>query len=329
MQEQTVLVTGGAGYIGSHTCKALKKGGFLPVTYDNLSTGHRSFVKWGPLCFGDLRDKEALRRTFSVYQPIAVLHFAADAIVIESMHNPAKYYSNNVTSSIALLEVMQEYKTPYLVFSSSCATYGNPNAPLITETHPQAPINPYGKSKWMVEQIIEDFIEIHHLKAVCLRYFNAAGTDFEREVGEDHHPETHLIPLIIQTALEQRSELIVYGDDFPTKDGSAVRDYIHVEDLAIGHVKALHHLLNGGKSSSINLGTGTGYSVFELIEMVERFAEKKIPFRVEKQRKGEPSHLVASNEKAKQLLNWTPLYSSLPTIIESAWNWHSLRALTR
>lgn len=315
----TILVTGGAGYIGSHTCKALKHAGFTPVTYDNLSTGHSHFVKWGPFVVGDLRDKEHLSQVMQQYKPIGVLHFAASALVIESMHNPGKYYENNVYGSLNLLEAMKLANIPLLVFSSTCATYGNPQFSPITEEHPQIPINPYGRSKLMVEQIIRDY----PVRSVILRYFNAAGADFSAEIGEDHTPETHIIPSIIEVARNLRKEIVVYGTDFPTPDGSAVRDYIHVEDLARAHVSALQYLLANNPSSFINLGTGKGHSVLEMIREVEKVSKTTIPIRFEKKRDGEPSHLVADFKKAQEILNWAPRVSSVPLIIESAWNWHN------
>lgn len=315
----SILVTGGAGYIGSHTCKALAKAGYSPIVYDNLSTGHAYAVKWGPFIQGDLNDKALLNQAFATYHPKAVIHFAADAIVIESMRDPGKYYRNNVGSTVALLETMQNHGVKKLVFSSTCATYGNPLFTPITEKHPLLPINPYGRSKWMNEQIIQDFEAAHHFEAVILRYFNAAGADLETQIGENHTPETHLIPNIILAALGLKDEIVVYGTDFESKDGSAVRDYIHVQDLAAAHVAALKI-----QSHTINLGTGTGYSVLEIIDAVQKFCGKTIPVRLENRRSGEPGILTADNAKAKQLLNWTPVASDLPTLIESAWKWHQL-----
>lgn len=316
---EAILVTGGAGYIGSHTCKALAKAGYLPVVYDNLSTGHAYAVKWGPFIQGDLNDKTKLNDAFTLYRPKAVIHFAANALVIESMTDPGKYYRNNVGSTISLLEAMRDHNVNKLVFSSTCATYGNPHFTPITEKHPLSPINPYGRSKLMVEQIISDFGTAHGLEAVILRYFNAAGADLETQIGENHSPETHLIPTIIQTALGLRNEVVVYGTDFESRDGSAVRDYIHVEDLADAHVAALK-----APSATINLGTGTGYSVLEIIDAVQKFCGKTLPVRLENRRAGEPGILTADNTKARELLNWTPRSSDLPTLIESAWKWHQL-----
>lgn len=317
--KEAILVTGGAGYIGSHTCKALAKAGYLPVVFDNLSTGHAYAIKWGPFVQADLNDKEKLRETFATYQPKAVIHFAASAIVVESMGDPGLYYRNNVGSSIALLETMRDFGVKKLVFSSTCATYGNPQFTPITERHSLLPINPYGRSKLMVEQIISDFQVAHDLEAVILRYFNAAGADLETQIGENHTPETHLIPVIIQAALGLREEVVVYGTDFDSRDGSAVRDYIHVADLANAHVAALNC-----RSATVNLGTGTGYSVLEIIDAVQKFCGKTIPVRLENRRAGEPGILTADNQKARQLLNWTPAVSDLPTLIESAWKWHQL-----
>lgn len=324
---KTILVTGGAGYIGSHTCKALKKAGFTPIVYDNLSTGHAYAVKWGPFVQGDLQDKPLLQKTFQEYRPSAVLHFASDALVIESIQNPAKYYRNNIVSSLCLLEAMKEAHVKKLVFSSSCATYGHPQFSPITEEHPQLPISPYGRTKLMVEQMIQDF-GVYGLDCVSLRYFNAAGADLEGEIGENHTVETHLIPSLIFTAMGLRKEFVIYGTDFDSHDGSAVRDYIHVQDLAAAHVAALH--LNAPGLTPINLGTGKGLSILEIVREIEIFCGKKIPVRKEPKRAGEPGVLTANNSKAKRLLNWTPLVSDLPTLIRSAWQWHeALCSLSR
>ncbi len=316
---ESILVTGGAGYIGSHTCKTLALAGYLPVTFDNLSKGHAYAVKWGPFIEGDLNDRAKLDEAFINYRPKAVIHFAADAIVTESMSHPGKYYRNNVANTIALLEAMRDHGVKKLVFSSSCAIYGDPQSTPITETHPQNPINPYGKSKFMIEQMLSDFEMAHGLNAVSLRYFNAAGADLETQIGENHTPETHLIPTIIHTALGLRDEITVYGTDFESRDGSAIRDYIHVQDLAEAHVAALQC-----ESGSINLGTGVGYSVFEIIDAVQKFCGKTLPVRLENRRPGEPGILTANNEKARKLLGWNPRVSDLPTLIESAWKWHQL-----
>jgi UDP-arabinose 4-epimerase len=317
---ETILVTGGAGYIGSHTCKALAKAGYSPIVYDNLSTGHAYAVKWGPFVQGDLNDKTKLNETFATFKPTAVIHFAANAIVVESMNDPGKYYRNNVGSTISLLEAMRDHGVKQLVFSSTCATYGNPLFTPITEEHPQSPINPYGRSKLMIEQIISDFEMAHGIYSINLRYFNAAGADLETQIGENHTPETHLIPTIIQTALGLRNEIVVYGTDFASKDGSAIRDYIHVSDLADAHVAALKI----PRSTSINLGTGTGYSVLEIIDAMQKFCGKPLPVRLENRRPGEPGILTADHARAQKILGWTPQVSNLPTLIESAWKWHQL-----
>jgi UDP-glucose-4-epimerase GalE len=321
-----IIVTGGAGYIGSQVCKTLALAGFLPVAYDNLSTGHAYAVKWGPFVEADLSEKEKLIETFQKYQPKAVLHFAASALVIESMANPGKYYRNNLTGTLCLLEAMQECKIPYLVFSSTCAVYGQPKHVPMTEAHPIGPINPYGRSKWMVEQMISDFETAFGIRSIALRYFNIAGADLQTEIGENHDPETHLIPSVIQAALGVKKEIVVYGTDFPSKDGSAVRDYIHVQDIADAHVSALRLLMEKEQSAQINLGTGTGHSVLEIIDAVQKFCGKTLPVRLELSRAGEPSNLTADNTKAKELLGWTPKLSELPILIETAWKWHQLLA---
>jgi len=319
----TVLVTGGAGYIGSQTCKALAKAGFLPVTYDNLSTGHRYAVKWGPLVEADLIDKTKLEETIQKFRPKAVLHFAASALVAESVENPGKYYRNNLMTSITLLEVMRDYGISNIIFSSTCATYGKVQSIPILENHPQRPINPYGRSKLMVEQMISDFEIAHGIQSVILRYFNVAGADSEGEIGENHFPETHLIPSIIQAALGIKEELIVYGIDFPTEDGSAIRDYVHVEDLADAHVSALQYLLAHKKSAKINLGTGRGYSVLEIVDAVQKFCTKPLNYKICSKRPGDPPILAADNTLAKELLGWTPHRSHISCVIESAWQWQT------
>jgi len=319
----SVLVTGGAGYIGSHTCKALHRAGFVPVTYDNLSTGHAYAVKWGPFVQGDIADKSKLRDVIHSFKPIAVIHFAADALVIESMRNPAKYYRNNVAGTLSLLETMREENISNLIFSSTCATYGEPQFIPLTEYHPQHPVNPYGRSKLMIEQILSDF-EVYGLKSIKLRYFNAAGADLNTEIGENHTPETHIIPSIIQAAFGLKDEIAIYGTDFSTRDGSAIRDYIHVHDLAEAHVLSLRYLLETQKSDVFNLGTGTGTSVLEIIDAVQKLSSTPLPVRLENRRPGEPGILTADSAKAATVLHWTPTHSDLSTLIESAWKWHRL-----
>lgn len=321
---EPILVTGGAGYIGSQVCKELAKNGFLPIAYDNLSTGHAYAVKWGPLVEADLSDNAKLDETFQMYEPKAVLHFAASAIVIESMSQPAGYYRNNIASTLSLLEAMIKARVHLLVLSSSCATYGNPHFIPITEEHPQSPINPYGRTKLMIEQMLDDFEMAYSIRCIKLRYFNAAGADLDTQIGENHTPETHLIPSCIQAALKVRDEIVVYGTDFSTTDGSAVRDYIHVQDLAEAHVQALQYLLRTQKSISLNLGTGKGYSALEIIDAIQRYCGKTISVRLEQRRPGEPAFLVASAQKAKEILGWTPKVSDLGILIDSAWKWHQL-----
>lgn len=254
----SVLVTGGAGYIGSHACKALARAGFRPIAYDNLSYGHTGAVKWGPLVDGDIADGPRLRAVLSAERVVAVMHFAAFAYVGESMSDPAKYFRNNTTGTLALLDAMRDVGVDRMVFSSTCATYGIPGEVPISESAPQRPVNPYGESKLMIERVLDWYDQAYETKSVCLRYFNAAGADLDGEIGEDHEPETHLIPLAIKAALGQGPALSIFGTDYPTPDGTAIRDFIHVEDLAEAHVQALRHLLHGGQSLKLNLGTGRG-----------------------------------------------------------------------
>ena len=304
---ENILVVGGAGYIGSHMCKHLFNRGYQPIVLDNLVCGHRQAVKWGPFFEGSMRDAALLRKIFSDYPMAAVMHFAAFCYVGESVMEPAKYYENNVASTIALLEVMLEKKVSKFIFSSSCATYGEPTNIPIREDHPLKPISPYGRTKLMVEQILEDFREAYGLESVSLRYFNAAGADPDGELGEDHAPETHLIPLVLQTALGQRPSIDIFGDDYPTKDGTCIRDYIHVEDLAQAHLIGLERLLGGEAGGQYNLGNGEGHSVKEVIEIARNITEKPIPVRVVQRRKGDPAVLISSSEKAIRHLGWTTL----------------------
>lgn len=317
-----ILVVGGAGYIGSHMCKHLFKSGYQPIVLDNLVCGHRQAVKWGPFFEGSMGDSNLLRRIFSDHPIAAVMHFAAFCYVGESVTEPAKYYENNVANTISLLEVMLEKKVSNFIFSSSCATYGEPIEVPIREDHPLRPISPYGRTKLMVEQILEDFREAYGLASVSLRYFNAAGADPDGELGEDHDPETHLIPLVLQTALGQRPSIDIFGDDYPTKDGTCIRDYIHVEDLAQAHLIGLERLLNGEAGGQYNLGNGEGHSVREVIEMARRVTGRPILARVGQRRRGDPAVLVSSSEKAIRQLGWRPRFPGLEAVIETAWNWH-------
>ncbi|CAK8717157.1 UDP-glucose 4-epimerase [Candidatus Electrothrix aarhusensis] len=320
---KNILVTGGAGYIGSHTCKLLAQRGYLPITYDNLVYGHTWAVQWGPFIQGDIRDTEALAKVFTEYQPEAVIHFAAFAYVGESVEHPEKYYQNNVTGTLALLEVMRRFGCDQFIFSSTCATYGNPQALSLTEEHPQQPINPYGRSKLMIEQILADYSTAYDLSSIALRYFNAAGADMDGDIGEDHDPETHLIPLTILAALGKRSAIEVYGTDYDTPDGTAIRDYIHVADLADAHVRALELLQKEKKSRAFNLGTGIGTSVQSIIQTVEELSGRKVPVTYGPRRPGDPPALVASAEKAAEFLGWRPRHSDIETIIRSALAWHA------
>ena len=325
MDERSVLVPGGAGYIGSHTCKALSAAGYVPVTLDNLVYGHRDAVRWGPLVEADLGDRRKLERALREHRISAVVHFAAYAYVGESMADPGRYFHNNVTCSLNLLDAMHATGVRRLVFSSTCATYGIPDtvphAP-ISEDTPQRPVNPYGESKLMVERAMHWHGQAHGLKGIALRYFNAAGADAAGELGERHDPETHLIPLAIDAALGLAPALKVMGTDYDTPDGTAVRDYIHVTDLADAHVRALAYLEQGGASAALNLGTGHGHSVRDVIAMVERVTGLKVPRTDAPRRAGDPPALVAAPGRAKALLGWQPTWSDLETIVRTATAWH-------
>ncbi|HUK61285.1 MAG TPA: UDP-glucose 4-epimerase GalE [Stellaceae bacterium] len=318
-----ILVTGGAGYIGSHAAKALARAGYEPVSYDNLGRGHRTAVRWGPLVEGDLADRALLVATLRRHKIAAVMHFAAFAYVGESVEQPALYFRNNVANSLSLLEAMDEAGVRHIVFSSTCATYGLPDQMPIAEDAPQRPVNPYGESKLMIERMLHWLGPARGLRHVALRYFNAAGADPAGEIGEDHDPETHLIPLVLMAALGRRAAIDIYGTDYPTPDGTAIRDYIHVQDLADAHVLALAHLLKGGDSVALNLGTGSGHSVRAVIEAAERVTGRAIARRETARRPGDPPILVADARKAKAVLGWTPQLSGLDDIIASAWAWHT------
>ena len=318
-----ILVTGGAGYIGSHTVRALRDRGMDCVVYDNLVTGHIEAVGDAPFVKGDIFDKELLLKTFAEYKVDSVVHFAAYSQVGESMAHPAKYYRNNVAGTLSLLDAMLEGGVKYLVFSSSAATYGESGEGLITEDSPQRPTSVYGQTKLMMEQFMADFDRAYGMRYVALRYFNAAGAHKSGEIGEAHDPESHLIPVILQAALGVRDHIGIYGDDYPTRDGTCIRDYIHITDLADAHIRALEYLKNGGKSTHYNLGYGNGFSVKEVIETARRVTGRAIPARVEGRRPGDPATLVASSEKIKRELGWDPKYDSLEEIVASAWKWHS------
>ncbi|MBU0646755.1 UDP-glucose 4-epimerase GalE [Patescibacteria group bacterium] len=317
-----ILILGGAGYIGSHANKLLSQRGYDTVVFDNLICGHRDFVKWGNFVLGDLADRDQLRLCFQQYPIDAVMHFSAFALVGESVNDPAKYYRNNVMHTINLLDVMREFSVQYLVFSSTCSTYGVPISIPIEEDHPQAPINPYGWSKFMIEQILKDYDRAYGIKHVNLRYFNAAGADPDADVGERHRPETHLIPLTLDVAIAKLPEIKIYGTDYETPDGTCIRDYIHVTDLSDAHILALDYLREGGNSDSFNLGNGEGYSVREVIQMAEKVTGRRIRSFETQRRAGDPPELIGSSHKAQEILGWRPQFTDLHTIITTAWRWH-------
>ncbi len=315
-----VLVAGGAGYIGSHTCKALAAAGHAPIVYDNLHTGHRWAVKWGPFEQGDLNDAAALAATLKRHKPDAVINFAALAYVGESNTEPTLYYRNNVAGMVSLLEAMRAHDVGKIVFSSSCASYGVPAKLPITEDMPQSPINPYGRTKLIGEMMLRDACAAHGLAAVALRYFNAAGADAAGELGEEHVPETHLIPLVLQAAAGTIPKVSIFGTDYPTQDGTCIRDYIHVTDLAAAHVAALS-ACQPSTFAAYNLGTGTGASIDEVLGRARQITRKPIPATKEARRPGDPPVLVADPARARAALRWTPQHSSLDNIISTAWAW--------
>jgi UDP-arabinose 4-epimerase len=319
----SILLTGGAGYIGSHTAKALAANGYRPVVLDNFSTGNRWAVKWGPLVEGDIRNRDLVVNTIEEYGISAAVHFAARAYVGESIVIPQDYFDNNVAGSLVLLKGLLDSGVRNIVFSSTCAVYGNQMTHSISEDHPQVPVNPYGESKLFIERALRWYDQSYGLRAVCLRYFNAAGADSDLEIGEHHDPETHLIPLALTAAMCPGRCLDVYGADHPTPDGSAIRDYIHVADLAQAHVLALEYLLDGGKSESLNLGTDRGHSVKEVIAMVRKVSDSPLNVRFLHRRAGDPAALVADSSRARSILSWKPAFSDLETIVRSAWRWHS------
>lgn len=321
-----VLVTGGAGYIGSHTVKELLKKGYEVVVFDNFSTGRKELLVGGELIEGDLMDKDSIEDTLKRGNFGAVLHFASLIQVGESYADPQKYYTHNLLSSLNLLDVMLEAKVKAFIFSSSAAVYGVPLQVPIPENHPLNPVNPYGQTKVFVEKILEDYERAYGLKYISLRYFNAAGADPDGLLGEMHEPETHLIPNLLLYLLGEKKGFDLYGTDFPTEDGTAVRDYIHVTDLARAHVLALQRLLESSRSEFINLGTNTGYSVLEIIKKTEAITGKKVLYKERPKRKGDVPVLLASNEKAEKILGWKLSHSDIETIIQTAWNWHQKTA---
>ncbi|VXC02463.1 UDP-glucose 4-epimerase GalE [Brevundimonas sp. G8] len=318
----TILVTGGAGYVGSHTCLALSQAGFTPVVYDNLSNGHAAFVQWGELETGDIRDGARLDAVIARHRPVAVLHFAALIEVGESVKAPGRFYDNNVVGALTLIEAARRGGIEAMVFSSTCATYGDPVYLPMDEAHPQAPLNPYGRSKLMVEQALADYSAYAGFRSVCLRYFNAAGADEDGRIGERHHPETHAIPLALQTTLGQRQGFKLFGDDYDTRDGTAMRDYVHVMDLADAHVRALKYLLDGGETTVFNLGAGTGTTVRELIDTIRCTTNRPFPVETAPRRPGDAPCLVADNSRAREVLGWRPT-RTLDDIVRTAWRWHA------
>ena len=318
-----ILVPGGAGYIGSHTVVELLEAGEDVVVIDNLVKGHRDAVLGGKFYEGDLRDAEFLDRVFSENDIEAVIDFAAFSLVGESVNEPLAYYNNNVAATIVLLEKMKQYRVPYIVFSSTAAAYGEPENIPIVETDRTEPTNPYGETKLAIEKMLKWCDKAYGIRYTCLRYFNAAGAHESGDIGEDHTPETHLIPIVLQAALGQREVVRVFGDDYDTPDGTCIRDYIHVTDLADAHILALKRLRNGGESTIYNLGNGTGFSVREVIEAARRVTGRQIREETADRRPGDPAVLVASSEKIKKELKWTPRFNNLETIIGSAWKWHS------
>ncbi|MGB5616007.1 MAG: UDP-glucose 4-epimerase GalE [Desulfobacterales bacterium] len=317
-----ILVTGGAGYIGSHCCKELHRRGHTPITLDNLVYGHRENVKWGPFYEGSINDRQVLAEIFTHHRIQAAMHFAAFAYVGESVTDPKKYYQNNLKGTISLLDALMTNGVKHFIFSSSCATYGIPDRIPIDENHPQQPISPYGKSKFMVEEILKDYSTAYPFDFMSLRYFNAAGADPEGETGEKHDPETHLIPLVLDVAKGRSKSIKVFGTNYDTEDGSCVRDYIHVTDLSDAHVLALEKLLEGHRSEFINLGTGKGYSVLKVIEIASKVTGIDISYEVTDRRPGDPAILIAANDKARRVLGWSPRFPDLDTIVSSAWKWH-------
>lgn len=320
-QKPALLITGGAGYIGSHVCKAVAEAGYLPVTYDSLVSGHAWAVQWGPLEGGDLIDAARLDEVFRKYNPVAVIHLAGLIIVGESVTDPAQYYASNVCGSIALLDAMRRNGVERIVFSSSAAVYGEPEVTPMPESHPTQPVNPYGSSKLIIERVLQDYARAYSLHSVSLRYFNAAGADADGGIGEAHPVETHLIPLILEVANGRRHQIAIYGDDYPTRDGTCIRDYIHVTDLAEAHVLALRYLNSAVGAHAFNLGNGAGITVREVIDLARQLTGHSIPARIEPRRPGDPAILLADPSRAMRLLGWKPGLSKLDSMVASAWAW--------
>lgn len=317
-----ILIVGGAGYIGAHVNKLLNESGYETVILDNLSHGHKEAVQWGTLCECDIKDIDSIEKIFEEYDITAVMHFSSFIEVGESVSNPMKYYQNNVVNTLNLLNTMIKYDVKKFIFSSTCATYGVPQKIPLTEDHPQNPINPYGWTKLMVERILKDYDVAYGLKSIILRYFNASGADESGLIGEDHSPESHLIPLILDAAIAKREDIKIYGTDYDTPDGTCIRDYIHVNDLADAHIKALEYLNENNTSNEFNLGNGKGFSVREVIESVKKVTGKEFKVTETPRREGDPAVLIGSAKKAHQLLGWTPKYDDIDDIVSTAWGWH-------
>ncbi len=312
-----ILVTGGAGFIGSHVCKELSKNGLNPVVFDRIEEGHREFVKWGPLEEGDIRDGKRLREVMKKHQVDAVMHFASSIVVSESVVDPEKYYENNVNGSLSLLSAVRDSGIKFLVFSSTAAVYGMPVRVPIDEDHPKNPINPYGVTKLLIENAIRDYSRAYGLRSVALRYFNAAGADPEGDLWEAHDPETHLIPNAVRAAIDPAYTLKLFGDDYPTPDGTCVRDYVHVKDLARAHVSALKLLPEWDSFQALNLGIGKGFSVLDVIRAIEKKFGKKVKVEISKRREGDPPVLLADSSLAKSKLGWSPEFESIQSIVET------------
>ena len=319
---ECILVTGGAGYIGSHTCKALAKAGYVPITFDDFSTGFHKVTKWGPVVVGDIRNVEAVTAALVKFRPVAAIHFAGKIAVGESVVEPALHYDANVIGTLSLLTALRGAGVDRVVFSSSAAVYGTPRSNFIAETHPIAPVNPYGRTKAMVEAILDDYRAAYGLRSIALRYFNASGADPDGETGELHDPETHLIPLALAACEAEGSSLKIFGDDYPTPDGTCIRDYVHVSDLADAHVVALGLLGAGDCPAALNVGTGHGYSVAQVVETVETVTGHQVKREMAPRRSGDPAALVADCTKLRQVSNWQPRRSDLSTIVATAWQWH-------
>lgn len=324
-----VLVTGGAGYIGAHACKVLARAGFVPVAYDNLSTGWADAVRFGPLVQGDLADRATLDRAFADHKPVAVMHFAALSLVGDAMQDPGRYWRANLIGALNLVEAAVAANCLNFVFSSTCATYGDHDGVMLDENTPQRPINAYGASKRAIEDVLENFGASHGLCRVIFRYFNVAGADPEGEVGEQHRPETHLIPLVLEAIDGRRSHLTLHGSDYPTADGTCIRDYVHVMDLAEAHVLGLRHLLGGGESRVFNLGSGRGFSVREVLDHTRVVTNREVPVVIGPRRSGDAAALVSGSQRATEELGWEPTRSTLPQMISDAWRWSKGKGYTR